>query len=1206
MQLFPLIFLSHVHALTFVLFFISVLLLFEIELFPDADFGEIGLLRFISLHSLPSYPIVYIPAHNYTQKHQPLVLLIPDFCTFPMKLNCNLTCWLFLFATTVLLSIQHCVAAPPQDRDASQTDSISPQAPLVSDEGQLAISSFIKPDGWQVSLFASEPALANPVSIHVDHSGKIYVCESYRQDQGVTDNRKHDNEWLMADLAAKSVQDRINYHQRLLGNKVSEYTSHDDLIRRLEDTDGNGVADRSVVFAEKFNSLEEGTGAGVLVRGKHVYYACIPKLWLLTDENGDGQAESRKPLFDGFGVRVAFRGHDLHGLILGPDGRLYFSIGDRGYRVEASKGVFANPESGAVFRCELDGSNLEVIATGLRNPQELAFDDYGNLFTGDNNSDSGDKARWVNVLEGGDSGWRMMYQYISDRGPFNREKIWHPYSAESPAYIVPPIANIADGPSGLTCYPGTGLTDSYRNCFFLVDFRGGASNSGIRAIQVKPRGAFWTVERNEQLIWNILATDAEFGPDGSLWVSDWVNGWNGEGKGRVYRFSMPGGSRTDAAKEVQRLLGEGFSRLPNEQLGQLLSHPDRRIRNEAQWELAFRAESSEFAKLAGSAQANALGRLHATWGLGQIARQKPSQRSSVAPELGKLLDDSDPLIQAAAAQMIADASIEGFNARMVQLISSPEPRVQYFAAIASGKLGLAESFESVCQMLSANGDNDPAIRHAGIMALVGQPRSDAILQLKNHPSRSVRLAAAVSLRKRLDQQVASFLEDADEAVRLEAARAIHDVPELHAALPGLAALADVPGQSDPLAHRVLNANFRLGEASHAQAIAAFAGNPKNSRAMRKEALDMLLAWSEPGELDRVMNRFQPLPKRDATIAKQALVANLGGALSGAIDVRMRTSQVASKLGILEVASTLMEIIEDSKAATADRVSAIEGLFRLRKKQTVPLLNLLVGYSEAEIRAKALELLVEIEPQNCPPLLAKAVASDSAIERQNGWDLLAKINSPETTAMIESGLKQYIAGELPDDVWLNVIEAAEGRVAKSSIDDLNAFEKRLAATDPLALYRDCAAGGDPLSGQILFRTKSELSCVRCHKIGQSGGEVGPDLSEIAKDKDRRYLLESIVAPDAKIAQNFETIVVLTDDDQVLTGIVRFEDSQSIQLMNAEGKIIRVETKKIVTRKKGKSSMPDDLLKFLTRRQLRDLIAYLATLKTDSRESARGLR
>ena len=138
----------------------------------------------------------------------------------------------------------------------------------------------------------------------------------------------------------------------------------------MRDTDGDGVADEGLVFADGFDGVADGIGAGLLEHEGDVYYACIPNLWRLRDTDGDGRADEREVLSSGYGVHVSLLGHDLHGLRLGPDGRLYFSCGDRGFHVETPDGVLAYPDTGGVLRCELDGSGLEVFATGLRNPQE--------------------------------------------------------------------------------------------------------------------------------------------------------------------------------------------------------------------------------------------------------------------------------------------------------------------------------------------------------------------------------------------------------------------------------------------------------------------------------------------------------------------------------------------------------------------------------------------------------------------------------------------------------------------------------------------------------------------------------------------------------------------------------------------------------------------------------------------------------------------
>ena len=137
--------------------------------------------------------------------------------------------------------------------------------------------------------------------------------------------------------------------------------------------------------------------------------------------------------------------------------------------------VFHGRNTGAVFRCWSDGSQLELVEQGLRNPQELAFDDLGYLFTGDNNCDAGDRARLVYVVEGGDSGWCVSVQSLADRGPWLSEAMWEmPRDEEAlqPAWTLPPVAHINSGPSGLAHYPGVGLPEAFDGFFFLCDFQG--------------------------------------------------------------------------------------------------------------------------------------------------------------------------------------------------------------------------------------------------------------------------------------------------------------------------------------------------------------------------------------------------------------------------------------------------------------------------------------------------------------------------------------------------------------------------------------------------------------------------------------------------------------------------------------------------------------------------------------------------------------
>ena len=150
---------------------------------------------------------------------------------------------------------------------------------------------------------------------------------------------------------------------------------------------------------------------------------------------------------------------------------------------------------------------------------------------------------------------------------------------------------------------------------------------------------------------------------------------------------------------------------------------------------------------------------------------------------------------------------------------------------------------------------------------------------------------------------------------------------------------------------------------------------------------------------------------------------------------------------------------------------------------------------------------------------------------------------------------------------------------------------------LANWSECLEGGNAELGRTVFFGRSAASCRRCHKVSGGGGEVGPDLSRIGKDKDRHYLLEAMVDPNAKVAKGFETVILVTTDGLIHSGILKSEDDSVVQLMTSTGALVSVAKDEIDERANGQSGMPQDLIKNLTRSEIRDLVEYLSTLQSE---------
>jgi putative membrane-bound dehydrogenase-like protein len=1056
--------------------------------------------------------------------------------------------------------------------------------------------------------------IGSPVGISVDDQNRVFVTETARRTAGELDIRKH-WDFLLPALASTSVEEkrafiRANYKKGDAGDAnrdgVEDWrdlTVPDEKIRMLIDTDGDGKADKVRIFAEKFNTEVTGVAGGVLAFGGHVYTTITPDLWKLTDTTGQGVADRRESLAYGFGVHIGYGGHDMHGPVMGPDSRIYWSNGDKGTNVVSKEGRrFYYPYQGAVYRCEPDGSNFEVFAHGLRNVQEIAFDDFGNLISVDNDADLGDRERFVYIVQNTDSGWRATYQYrgrkipgASDGGynPWMAEDLWKPRFDTQAAYLTPPLSNYSDGPCGFKYNPGTALSEEYRGSFFLTHF----PKKLLTTFKAQPDGAGFKMVAEQVAFSGLMMTGIAFGADGAIYAADWgENGWVAHTKGRVVRIDVPGTAGQSALRvETQTLLEEGMAKRPAHELVALLGHADQRVRQRAQFELVTRGD---LAPLLANARANdkLLTRVHAMWGLGQIARRKADTSAPALAALVELLKDTDPEVRAQAVKLLADAHYAPAGDAVAALLADDSPRVRMHAGVALERLARPEHLPAIVALAAGQKAKDVYIRHAAIVAMVGACAKDAapLAALASHADRNVRLAAIVALRRLAGPLIERFLDDADPWVLAEAARAIHDDGSIPAALPALARLTDRPGLlNEPLLRRAINANLRVGDEAAARRLVAYATSTAPA-ALRADALIALAWFATPPKLDRVDGAYRELPARDERLAHAALDPAITKLLNDpAPAVKNATVQAIRQLRFDAARERLAKIALDAAQPANVRVPALLAIHALKAPQAREAVTVALKADDARLRAAALLVLAQLEPtaESTGAAIRTVLAGDNVVEQQAALAALGGLSGKDATALLATWIDRLLAGQVPPALQLDVMDAATESKDRALLAKLNQYRSGKPKNDALAAYVESLEGGDPAEGELIFKSGQ---CTQCHLVHGSGGAVGPDLSTIGARLDRRKLLQSIVDPAAEIAHGFQQVSVTTKDGDTITGTIQKEDATAMTLKADDGETITIKAADIESRTNPSSGMPP-MGDVLNRREIRHVVEYLTTLK-----------
>jgi quinoprotein glucose dehydrogenase len=247
------------------------------------------------------------------------------------------------------------------------------------------------------------------------------------------------------------------------------------------------------------------------------------------------------------------------------------------------------------------------------------------------------------------------------------------------------------------------------------------------------------------------------------------------------------------------------------------------------------------------------------------------------------------------------------------------------------------------------------------------------------------------------------------------------------------------------------------------------------------------------------------------------------------------------------------------------------------------------------------VLAKVDPATAIAPLQTQLGKGSTAERQGAISVLTTLPGEVAQDELLAWLDRLIAGRVPEEIHLDLIEAAAKRSEPELRRKVEQYESSRPRNDPLRAYREVLFGGDAQRGSTIYTKRSDLECVRCHKIkerfGESfGGEVGPELSGVGARQTRTYLLESLLDPNKRIAQGFESVVLATSDGMVFSGVLRGEDAHEVRLVNGSGEVVSVPKDAIEERSIGPSAMPNDLVQKLSKSELRDLIEFLANLKT----------
>ncbi len=959
------------------------------------------------------------------------------------------------------------------------------------------LESFKIAEGFEVTLFASEPLVAKPIQMNWDADGRLWVISS------------------------------TAYPHLKTGEEAN------DKVFILEDTDGDGVADKSTVFAEGLL-----TPTGILPGDGGVYVANSTEILHLKDTDGDGKADTRKKILDGFGT--ADTHHLIHTFRWGPEGRLYFnqSIYIHSH-VETPWGI-RRLEGGGVWKLQPHTLELDVYARGLVNPWGLRFDQYGQSFLTDGAGGEG-----INYAFPGAT-------FLTAPGA---ERIIRGLNPGQPKH------------SGLDIVSGRHLPESWSGSLITNDFRA----NRVNRFQLEEQGSGYASRQMPDLLWTdhvaFRPVDITVGPDGAIYIADWYNPIIQHGevdfhdprrdqeRGRIWRIKAKNRPLTQTPKLSGASVGELLEALkaPEEwtrsQSRQVLK--ERGAQNVLvslqNWVNKLDPQSPEYERL----------KLEALWVFQAID-------SFNGPLLESLLEAKSHQVRAAAlrALQIWHKKLPDLPARLQKAVNDPHPQVRLEAVIALRDLGNTAAARTALSVLDHPMDE---FLDFALWQTIRELEPEWIKDLKGNPT--------------------LFGDPAKASYALKSAAS----PDAITSLTQIYKNGQVPQKYQKDA---LSAIAKRGQQQDMNDILDAA---LLTYAQKKGDISPELAALEDAALKRkILVSKNPERIRDVITGGDEASSIAAIKLAGALRLNSVSTELNSLVShpnrnYSRAAVSALTSIHAEKSESLLKELAGE-------KNPMDLRLIAVSQLASVNAPEAARIGVSLLGKIADPEQAREVFTAFISDRRRTAALAEELITTRIPEPVALAARQNLQRSVPwnrrngDDIKLLIqgLEASGGVLPKERMpQDLDAGQiKSLAA--------EAGNNGDAAAGELVFR-KPELACLTCHAVGGAGGLIGPDLSSLGTSSPAETIIKSIIYPTESIKEGYELQRVARKDGSELMGYLVSDRPGEIVMRDVSGLEVAIPKDHIRVREKIPGSlMPPGLTSTLDKQEFLDLVAFLSKL------------